>query len=148
MADGNGAYLHVKNWSRFQHYKQRDPAWIKLHKSLLADYRFGQLSDRDKCHLVLLWLEASWHEGAIPNDPSYLRRRLALHSNPNLKLFINQGFLLENASINGYQPASTSREEKIREEKIDQKPVDKSLERTKIGNQLPAYLYKQSTELK
>jgi hypothetical protein len=32
--------LTPKNWKSFQHYKDRAPAWIKLHKALLDDYNF------------------------------------------------------------------------------------------------------------
>ena len=32
------ARLHIKNWGEFQHYKKRNPPWIKLHKKLLDDF--------------------------------------------------------------------------------------------------------------
>jgi len=28
--------LRVKNWGKFQHYKDRNPPWIKLHRGLLG----------------------------------------------------------------------------------------------------------------
>ena len=109
-------YLKVKNWTKFQHYKLRNPPWIKLHRSLVADYSFTQLSDTDKAHLILIWLEASNNDGAVPNDPDFLRRRLGTKRNPNLKLFINQGWLLESASTKRLHYAEKNREEKSREE--------------------------------
>ena len=33
----------VKNWDEFQHYKDRNPPWIKLHNHLLDDYEFEML---------------------------------------------------------------------------------------------------------
>ena len=114
-------WLRVKDWMRFQHYKVRNPPWIKLYRSLLSDYDFLALSDTEKCHLILIWLEAANHDGKVANDSPYLRRRLGLHSNPNLKLFINNGWLVESASINSEQSAmlekNKNREEKIREER-------------------------------
>ena len=137
MADGNGSYLYVKNWSKFQHYKNRSPTWIKLYCSILTDPVFEALSERNKAHLILLWVMAARWGGMLPADPKYLRRHLGLHSNPDLKLFINQGWLSENAST----MLAQRREEKNREEKKGQKPVDKS-----IGKRLPDYLYKPPSE--
>ena len=142
MAEGNGAYLYVKNWSKFQHYKNRSPTWIKLYCSILTDPQFEGLPDHHKAHLILIWLMAARYGGMVPNDPKYLRRHLGLHSRPNVKLFINQGWLSENAS----NVLAQRREEEIREEKKGQKPVDKSLERSKIKGHLPDYLYKLPTQ--
>jgi hypothetical protein len=116
-------YLKIKNWSKFQHYKLRNPPWIKLHRTLVADYKFTQLSDTDKCHLILIWLEGSNHDGAVPNDPDFLRRRLGTKRNPDLKLFIEQGWLIKSASTNSLHQTEESREEKKREE--TSKAVDK-----------------------
>jgi hypothetical protein len=38
-------WLTIKNWSEFQHYKDRNPPWIKLHRALLDDYAFAALPD-------------------------------------------------------------------------------------------------------
>ena len=120
-------YLKVKNWSKFQHYKTRNPPWIKLYRGIASDYAFCQLSDVDKCHLIMLWVEAAAHDGLVANDAAYLRRRLSLKSNPDLKLFINNGWLIENASINSGDVASIEkrREENKREE--TPKPILKRL---------------------
>ena len=40
-------YFSVRNWDEFQHYKDRDPTWIKLYNRLLDDYAFGLLPDAD-----------------------------------------------------------------------------------------------------
>jgi hypothetical protein len=56
-------YLRVKNWTEFQHYKDRNPPWIKLHRTLLDDYEFSRLQDASKAHLMLIWLFASQKDG-------------------------------------------------------------------------------------
>ncbi len=58
-----------KNWSEFQHYKDRAPTWIKLHRSLLdnADYYF--LSPLAGKMLPLIWLIASEKNGLLPEAP-------------------------------------------------------------------------------
>lgn len=87
-------YLNVKNWSEFQHYKDRNPPWIKLHRALLDDYEFERLQDASKAHLMLIWLFASQREGRIPNDPAFLKKKLGLKSEPNIQILIDQGFLI------------------------------------------------------
>lgn len=87
-------FLSIKNWSDFQHYKDRNPPWIKLHRSLLDDYEFTQLPDADKAHLLLLWLYASHHEGRVPADPDFLSRKIGAAQPVNLKLLIERGFLV------------------------------------------------------
>jgi len=59
----------IKNWSRFQHYKARRPPWIKLHRSLLEDRQFAELSDYAAKLLIQLWLIGSESDdGSISGD--------------------------------------------------------------------------------
>ena len=139
--DGNGKYLHIKNWSKFQHYKDRHPPWIKLYRSLLTDYTFAELPDKSKLDLVLLWLLASDHEGMIPDDADFLRRKLSISRRPKLEILKKQGFLTENAS--SIVDTEKRREEKRREERS--KPVDKSLGKT-LEKGAEAYLYRKHTD--
>lgn len=52
-----------KNWETFQHYKDRAPAWIKLHKGLLTDYKFACLPVASRALAPCLWLLASEYDG-------------------------------------------------------------------------------------
>lgn len=88
-------YLKVKNWTEFQHYKDRNPPWIKLHRTLLDDYEFARLQDASKAHLMLIWLFASQKNGLVPDDPAFLKKKLGLEKEPNLKLFVDQGLLIQ-----------------------------------------------------
>ena len=54
-----GLKYRVKNWSKFQHYKNRNPPWIRLHVEILDDYKadgtendFHALPDKDKLTLM------------------------------------------------------------------------------------------------
>lgn len=51
--------LTPKNWSVFQHYKDRCPPWIKLHRDLLNDRVFMRLPLASKALAPMLWLLAS-----------------------------------------------------------------------------------------
>lgn len=48
-----------KNWRDFQHYKDRNPPWIRLHKRLLDDFDFYSLPIASKALAPMLWLLAS-----------------------------------------------------------------------------------------
>ena len=49
----------VRNWDKFQHYKDRTPPWIRLHRALLDDYEYHCLPDASKALAPCLWLLAS-----------------------------------------------------------------------------------------
>jgi hypothetical protein len=57
----------VKNWGKFQHFKDRRPPWIKLYRDILDDVEWHDLSGDDAKALVMLWLIASEHGGVLPS---------------------------------------------------------------------------------
>lgn len=87
-------YLRIKNWEKFQQYKDREPTWIKLHRELLNDYDFSRLGDASKAHLMLIWLYASQLGNKIPNDAQYLAQKIGATSKIDLKLLIDLGYLI------------------------------------------------------
>jgi hypothetical protein len=56
----------IKNWSKFQHFKDRRPPWVKLYRDLLDDMEWHQLEPRAAKALVMLWLIASENDGELP----------------------------------------------------------------------------------
>jgi hypothetical protein len=58
--------LKIKNWSEFQHFRDRDPIWIKLYRKLLDDINWHELDGNDAKVLVMLWLLASEKNGELP----------------------------------------------------------------------------------
>jgi 5-methylcytosine-specific restriction endonuclease McrA len=86
-------YLQVKDFDRFQHYKDRDPPWIKLYVRILEDYAFATLPDAQKAHLILIWVLASKMENKIPNDPAFVRNRIGANEVVNLDALQAAGFL-------------------------------------------------------
>lgn len=61
--------MKVRNWSAFQHYKHRNPIWIKLHRRLLDDATFAALPVASRALAPLVWLLASESEedGELPS---------------------------------------------------------------------------------
>lgn len=62
--------LSPKNWDEFQHYKKRNPPWIRLYNRLLNDYNFHRLHVASRALAPMLWLLASeYDDGDISADP-------------------------------------------------------------------------------
>ena len=93
--------LQVKNFEKFQHYRDRAPIWIKLYGSLLEDYEFNLLPDVAKAHLILIWLLASRMGNQIPNNADWIRARIGAIEPVDLALLIRSGFLIDTAG-NGH----------------------------------------------
>ena len=71
------ARLRVKNWAQFQHYKDRAPPWVKLHKGLLDDVEFQRLPVASRALAPMPWLLASEsEEGSVDDDVEKLAFRL------------------------------------------------------------------------
>jgi hypothetical protein len=51
--------MKIKDWKRFQHFKDRRPPWIKLYRDLLEDPDWFALDGEASKVLVMLWLIAS-----------------------------------------------------------------------------------------
>jgi len=59
----------IRNYKRFQHFKDRRPPWIKLHREILEQRDISLISDRSFRVLINLWLLASEDvekEGNLP----------------------------------------------------------------------------------
>lgn len=90
--------IRPKSWEEFQHYKDRDPTWIKLHKKLLDNYEFQSLPVTSRALAPMLWLIASEDKTGLINAEE---RKLAfrLRTTPaeirdGLKPLIEAGFFI------------------------------------------------------
>lgn len=92
-------YFKIKNWDKFQHYKNRQPPWIKLHRELLNNYEFSCLQDASKMHLMMIWLLASQTDNKLPADPAWLKNALHIDSEPDLEALFNAGFIEIDSSV-------------------------------------------------
>jgi hypothetical protein len=86
-------YLSVKNWEKFQHYKNRNIAWIKLYLSLLDDFEYTHLSDRGKVLYLHTLLLAGKHSNLIPYEVGWLKGKLALNGVIDYTELIDQQFV-------------------------------------------------------
>ena len=88
----------VKNWAAFQHYKDRSPPWIKLHRELLDDFTFTSLPLASKALAPMLWLlAAETQDGTVSLDAEWLAWRLRIALDDvvaGLTPLIEKGFLI------------------------------------------------------
>jgi predicted Fe-S protein YdhL (DUF1289 family) len=108
--------IKPKNWDKFQHYRNRTPPWIKLHRDVLNDRAFMLLPTSSKALAPLLWLLASESEkNEINADLDDLEFRLRMKKSEikdGLEALIRQGFfeVASNVLAECYQDASAERE--------------------------------------
>jgi hypothetical protein len=86
-------YLRVRNFDALQHYKDRNPIWIKLYCSILEDYDFATLPDETKFHAVGLMLLASRSNNKFPDDEAWLRAKINAEKEINLEKLLEIQFL-------------------------------------------------------
>lgn len=89
--------LVVKKWEEFQHYKDRQPPWIKLHKTLLDDFAFHCLPVASRALAPCIWLLASESDdGSVAHDPEMIAFRLRMSVEEvvaAIKPLLSAGFL-------------------------------------------------------
>lgn len=112
--------LTPKNWDEFQHYKDRRPPWIKLHKGLLDDFVFARLPVASRALAPLLWLLASEYDGGkISATTEEIAFRLRITENELIEAInplIESGFLLSDSEPLAPCKQSARLEEKRRGE--------------------------------
>jgi len=96
-------YLRIVDWAKLQHYKDRNPPWIKLHTDLLDNYKFACLPDASKLLHILLSLLASRTENQIPYDLTYIKEKLGLKAKPTEQMI---QVLIQQELLEVYQVAS------------------------------------------
>lgn len=124
MGDGTAdAYIRVRNWDRYQHYRDGRPLkWIKLWLEILDDYEMASLPDEQKWHAVGLLVLAGKHDNEIPADPEWIGRRINATHPVDLEAFeeigLTEPHMAENANDHGdvqncteeYETVQSSRE--------------------------------------
>jgi uncharacterized phage protein (TIGR02220 family) len=86
-------YLKVRNIDKFQHYKQRNPPWIKLHQTILDNYEFCEVADATKWHMIGMLLLASRIDNKIPDDPRWIALRISAKTKIDLQAMLDIDFI-------------------------------------------------------
>lgn len=70
--------LSIRNWTRYQHYKDRKPPWVKLYVDILLDREYAALSVSSRLVGLLLLAVAANRDNLIPSDPSWIATELSV----------------------------------------------------------------------
>lgn len=96
----------IKNWHKFQHFKDRKPPWVKLYRDILDDLDWHELDPKAAKVLVSLWLISSEEDGYLP-EVKKLAFRLRMSESNTLEVLGKLSHWLEQTDIEaiseGYQ---------------------------------------------
>ncbi len=90
-------YMEIAEWDKFQHYKHRNPPWIKLYGRLLDDDKFDCLHDDSKLLFFCLILFASRKKNHMNLNLAWLQKKLPIEKKLTFGMFqplINTGFII------------------------------------------------------
>lgn len=124
------ALLKVKNWRSHQHYKDRNPPWIKIETNTFSNYDFSRLQDASKLLAVCIWtIAARTNDGTLPDDFEYIKKQCCLGQlvkEEHLKELITQGFIERDSTALAEckQSACLEGETEKREKRASRIPAD------------------------
>ena len=128
--------MRIKNWLKFQHFKDRRPPWVKLYRDILDDIEWHELDPQAAKVLVMLWLIASEDDGNLP-DIKKLAFRLRMTEKQTSDCIFKLSHWVEQDDI---KPISTRyQDDRLETETETEKEGEKEAEKkTQRGTRLPA----------
>lgn len=113
-------YIVIPNWDKFQHYKDRQPAWIKLHLKFLGNDAWLDLSTPDRCLLICIWmLIGRYGNGRLKADERWLKGQAKAHKSSLDRL--NQAGFIEFSASALPEPVYSAEKEGSKEPKEKEK---------------------------
>lgn len=145
--------MKIKNWAKFQHFKDRRPPWVKLYRDILDDVEWFELDPKLAKILVMLWLIASEEQDGILPDAKKLAFRLRLSEKEINSAIIGLSHWLEHSDIDGissgYQddlPETETEKEKEEREKKEKLALDVKLGFVEFWKCYPKKIAKPNAE--
>jgi hypothetical protein len=132
------ATLSVKNWTKYQGYTKRGPAWVKLYASLLNDPGWISLPVESRALLPALWLVASGQStaGSLPADVrvlAILTHVAETEIQGGLPALISFGFLQCDGCVAGLATV-VSGEKRREEESRDREETEQSAAEPRLAS--------------
>lgn len=87
------SHYRVCKLDEYQHYKDRSPPWIKLHRDMLTSNTWVTLDADGRVLAVACMLVAASTENKIPTEAAYMRRRAYLDKDPDFDALVRVGFV-------------------------------------------------------
>lgn len=132
-------FIEIPRWREFQHYKDRDPKWIKNYQRLLHNADYRRLSGHQRGVLHGLWMLYASCGRQLPLDTASISAQLGLRvSSLQLASLNHAGFILILSST----ALAQSREEESRKTLASSKPETKETVRdfSHVTNPRQGYL--------
>lgn len=150
FAVGDALKFQIKNWGEHQHYKNRNPPWIKLKVDILSSRDWVMWSDASRALAIVCMVLASKTGGQIDGSETglaYLKRAGYLNSRPDLKPLIESGFLIpkEDASK---MLADASSSVSVSESSLSSVSSSENIARTREGEVIPDDLIPNEAEIR
>ena len=120
-------FIRIKNWSTYQHYKDRNPPWIKLHRDLMTSETWVSLDDAGRVLAIAIMLLAAATDNKIKSDKRYIQRVAYLHAEPDFQSLVDIGFIEiidENREVASTLQAAAIPEAEAYREEEEKKDVD------------------------
>ena len=86
-------FLRICQWEKYQHYRDRNPPWIKLHQELVTSITWTLADNASRVLAIALMMLAAKTGNNIPADPEYVKRVTYLHEVPDFSQLLHLGFI-------------------------------------------------------
>lgn len=80
------SYIHLRDFHLINHYKNRNPPWVKLYRDIFSTPEFVSLSVTDRLTYLGLLAVAPDCDNNIPNDAGWISRRLLMPKGSRINL--------------------------------------------------------------
>ena len=84
-------YFRIRNWSRFQHYSNRAPIWIKLYTDMIEDQKgdWAGWTDTERGQIVGIWQLAAKMGNCIPYNDDFVASEIMATDKVDLSIYGN-----------------------------------------------------------
>jgi len=86
-------YFRVRNLGKYQHYKNRNPTWIKLQTSILSDVEFSEMKQTQQLNFIKLILLASQNDNRLGYQSGTIAGHICAPKRFDLGFYLDMGFI-------------------------------------------------------
>ena len=117
-----GMKFSIPDWNVYQHYKHRNPPWIKFYNSLLDDQDFYFLKPESKLLYILLLLFASKSDNFLTLNYHFLSSKTGFQVTEDIiKPLFETGFLLARRKHGASLKIANRKQNALSEKRITEK---------------------------
>jgi hypothetical protein len=86
-------FYRIRNWRKYQHYKYRNPPWVKLHLKILHSADWVNATPSCKLSMICCLLIGTMYDGCVPDDSVMIKRVCHIDWRVDFKPLLKSGFL-------------------------------------------------------